>query len=362
MMMRVRILSVNGRRDIGLAVSRDYFQMSPAQFGSYIREVHALLVKELAEVGVDYDALAPALVPSTTKNELALLFNSNLVDDGLYGYEIAERVIPLLDLHATHAYLSGDLLQSVADVRALALEAGGVFIEGRPWGDQWIYCVYVNSLSAAQKDRIVAAMGKYQPFLGHVQTSYGSRFKTVLGATLPTSFIKHGTKVIVDHGMDEPWISDSNEIGFAFEENGLEIVGVNSALYSPLLTYKIESLAQPRYTEDVLISLNAISEAPLPLADFEVVLSDGKYGYVQTKKKELLEIAGLLKLSAADLAARIRAEIENNSIYRLQFNPDDTVQFSIVIEIPRSDDHPVKLAVGLKYDPIGRALFVVTVT
>jgi hypothetical protein len=84
------ILTVNARGGIGLTAARSYFKMTPAQFRSYIGSHHVTLRAELASHGVSYDALGPALVPSTTRHEIALLFNIDLVGSGFYGYAARE--------------------------------------------------------------------------------------------------------------------------------------------------------------------------------------------------------------------------------------------------------------------------------
>jgi hypothetical protein len=118
----------------------------------------------------------------------------------------------------------------------------------------------------------------------------------------------------------------------------------------------------PQHQEDVLVSLNAISDEPMSLDGFEVLLPDAKFGYLQSSKGEILKIAGLDKHSREQLASAIRAELGHDYIYRLQKNVDNTVQFSIVLELPREEAHPVKVAVGLKYFPGSKTLSLVTLT
>ena len=73
------ILTVNARGGMGLTSARTYFRMTPAQFRSYIGSHYVTLRTELASHGISYDALGPALVPSTSRHEVALLFNIDLV-------------------------------------------------------------------------------------------------------------------------------------------------------------------------------------------------------------------------------------------------------------------------------------------
>lgn len=349
---------------MGLTSTRNYFQMNPTQFGHFIRAHHETLVNELSAVGISYDALSPALVPTTgDRHEMALLFNIEHVSNGMYGHAVAEVLIPLLNRKSTLSVLAGDIGLPPEKTKQLALVAG---FNSNPstdeWGRQFIYCVYLSNVSAGQRDEIHAALQSEEMYLGYVPCTYTSDFRTVAGTMVATRFLKHKHTVLVDHGSDDPWVSSENEIGYPFKENNYTVVSVNSQLFSPLLGYKIPSKVYPEYRDDVLVSLNAISENPLALNGFEVLLDEGKYGYLRDCKDGLLRIAGLDELSREDLAAVIRAELSNGYIYRLQHNVDETVQFGIVLELHREQDHPVKVAVGLKYFPDTRELSLVTLT
>jgi hypothetical protein len=357
------IITLNARSDLGLTSFRDYLGMSSSQFKRYIGAHHTLLVDELATSGVTYESLGPALVPTTgDRREIALLFNIDLLSDGAYGRAVSEILIPLLNRQSTLSVLAGDILCSPDLTRRLAQEA--VFVPGSTddWGRQYIYCVYLNNLSIGQMNEINAAFMAYPFYLGYVATTYASRFRTLLSTMLPAIFLKHRHYMLVNHGGDEPWVSDINEISYPFSENNYQVVSVNAQLFSPLLSYKIPTEVLPMYEEDVHVSLNAISDTPLELDGFEVLLPEAKFGYLKDNKGGILKVAGLDDHSSVELAAVIRAQLKSNYVYRLQHNRDDTVQFSVVLELPREDSHPVKVAVGLKYFPDSKKLSLVTLT
>tara|TARA_R100000365_G_C2748652_1_gene81007 strand:- start:12146 stop:13222 length:1077 start_codon:yes stop_codon:yes gene_type:complete len=355
------IHTINARGDIGLTSSRSRFKMSPAQFGAFVRSHHEVLERELASMGVAYSSLGPALVPSTTRHEIALLFNV----EGFgwwYGRRIAQLILPLLDQAATMSVLEGDIALPPAATRELAHGAGLHPAERQNWGDQYVYCVYLTNLSDNQVTQLDTALAGVDGYLGYVPATYRSEFKSVAATMLPTTFVKQGKRVLVDHGSDDPWVGDENPTAYDFASHGYEVRSVTSMLFSPLLSYKIQAEFRPHFQEDVLISLNAISDDPIPLEGFEVLLPEAKFGYLQDKKGGLLTIAELDTHSREQLAAVIRAEIDNDYIYRLQRNVDDTVQFSIILELPRKESHPVRLAVGLKYFPTEQTLSLVTMT
>lgn len=100
----------------------------------------------------------------------------------------------------------------------------------------------------------------------------------------------------------------------------------------------------------------------LPLEGFEILIPEAKFGYLTTAKGKILKIAGIHDHSREELASVLRNHLEHDYIYRLQHNQDETVQFTLILELPRDDAHPVKVAVGLKYFPEKQALSLVTLT
>ena len=354
--------TLNARDGLGLVSAKSYFEMSARQFRSFVLAHHQLLDAELTRSDVAYADLGPALVPQTKRHEMALLFNSDRISGHFYGRRVAERLIPLLDAGATHSVMAGDIGLPPQATARLARAAGLISGTLTDWGTQYTYCVYLNNLSVGQTERLHAAFVEERGYLGYVLTTYRTDFRTIVANMVGTRFIKHGRVVLVDHGMDDPWVGTSNEIGYPFEASGLRIVSVSQQLFSPLLAYKIQAEVFPHDREDVEVSLNAISDVPLPLAGFEVLIPEAKFGYLREKKGGVLKIAGLDQHSRPQLASVIRAELENDYIYRLRYNPDGTIQFSIVLELPRDESHPVRVAVGLKYEPDARSLRLVTMT
>ena len=354
--------TVNARDGLGLTSMKSYFEMTPAQFRRYILAHHEILESELAGDGVKYAELGPGLVPQTKRHELALLFNSDRIPGHHYGLAIAKRLIPLLAKNATQSVMSGDIGLSPIATREIATQSGLVASPLKDWGGQFIYCVYLNNLSMEQLAVLDAGFLNMPGYLGYVPTTYRSPFRTLAAYNVSTQFMKHKGLVLVDHGFDEPWVDSANEVGYPFEASGLRVVSVNQQLFSPLLTYKIQSEVFPHDQEDLEVSLNAISNSPMPLSGFEVLIPEAKFGYLQDKKGGILKIARLDQHSRQELAAVIRGELEHDYIYRLQHNPDGSVQFSIVLELPRAVTHPAKVAIGLKYIPDARTLSLVTLT
>lgn len=62
--------------------------------------------------------------------------------------------------------------------------------------------VYLNNLTTAMIERLRLGLSDYAPFAGHVDTTFGSRFKTYLSGTLPNCYLKRRKTIIVSHEDD----------------------------------------------------------------------------------------------------------------------------------------------------------------
>jgi hypothetical protein len=125
-----------------------------------------------------------------------------------------------------------------------------------------IYCVYVNSVSAALRDSLNSQLKAYSPYIGYADMTYGSPFKTYLSRTLGSGYVKHASLVIQGHPDDVPPEENENTLGHQFEKFGIACRGVPESYEGLLLTYKIESPVLPGDESDTLYSINAIADSP----------------------------------------------------------------------------------------------------
>ena len=104
----------------------------------------------LLRKGIDYGRLKTALVPSTNRREIALIFDTTRVEGTWYGGQIFDRIIPLLSKDSNHCILAGDYIGESEHRRQLY----EVFAENvRPVRDvafrypEHFFIVYINNLS-----------------------------------------------------------------------------------------------------------------------------------------------------------------------------------------------------------------------
>lgn len=159
--------------------------------------------------------------------------------------------------------------------------------------------------------------------------------------------------------MNLEWIT---LLYWPFEEYGYSIISAPSDIYNLFLRYKIELRSDLSPDGDILMSLNSISDYPVGLKDLDVEIPPAKLCYLMSEKSELLKLAKLENLSADDLAREIKLKLTSNYLYKMKYNPDNTVQFSILLEFARAGGSPIRLNAGLKYYPLEKKLTLVTLT
>ncbi|MCC8556397.1 hypothetical protein LN543_22205, partial [Xanthomonas hortorum pv. gardneri] len=91
------IHTLNARGNVMLEVTRDYFKLSFRQMQQKIQIMRNSVENELAQKGVSYDKLKSALVPDRKRREVALVFDTLSIESSWYGFDVFERIIPLLD-------------------------------------------------------------------------------------------------------------------------------------------------------------------------------------------------------------------------------------------------------------------------
>ena len=102
------IFTLDARTNILLEVTTDYFGLNPKQVFRSIQQSFVELKSALDQKGIDYSDLKGALVPSTTREEWAFLFDWERSEHSAYGREAMHSLLPLLNRKGTHSVLCGD--------------------------------------------------------------------------------------------------------------------------------------------------------------------------------------------------------------------------------------------------------------
>lgn len=348
-----------------LEVMRDYFGLSTEHMRAQIQGMRNEVDEILLKKGINYEDLKSALVPDRKRIELALVFDSTIIDSSLYGNEVFKRVIPLFDKRSTHSILVGDYLgrpnQAESLFRAFseAVEARKPINFRHP---TQFFIVYINNLTETMVRQFDHGLSSYPAYVGFADMTFASRFKLYLSTMLPSLGIKHRSIVIQPHEPDRPDDEDINMSGFPFEANGYECKSLRSDIQGVLLSYKIERPIVPGFEADTELALNAISDTPMALRDFDIELDDAKLAYLKGHNPGSIERAGLGDISSEQLADIIREKMAENYIYNLSVDEvHDVAKFNIIIELSSTQTRiRTRFLAAMEYQPKARKLRIIT--
>lgn len=219
-----------------------------------------------------------------------------------------------------------------------------------------LYVVYLNNLTPSMASKIDAAFASLPGYVGALDMTRGSIFKALLSTMLVRDFVQHKGVVLLGHEDDRNENEDSSLRLYDFANYGFKVRSVPLWIYGTYLSYKIERPVFDFDCWDAKFSLNAMTPAPTPLVDCEVILEDSTLEYLMAEKAASLKRVGLAGLSATDLAEQIRRKLAANYIYNLARSAIvETLKFNIVIETDSA-----RSTCALEYRPEDSQLRVIT--
>lgn len=356
------IHTVNTRSHVMLEILRDHHGMVESRMKNEIQRMHAELIEILSAKNVDYASLRSALVPSIDKEEAFFLFDSSAIDTGLYGRQILDQLLPLLDSQSTHSILVGDLLENDPPLiyeiirESLVLPRPFIF-KNFPL----IFGVYINNLSSAAKKNIDSRLASYNPYIGYIPTTFQSRAKMYASTMMASFLLKKGKTLIIAHEDDRSNTENINITCYNLEQSGYKIVSLQDYYFSIFLSYKIERPAFYIDTTDIEIALNSVTSSVRPFDELDVILEDKKLGYLMFEKLGKMKKAGLAKADRTQIEHLIKQNVSNSYIYNLVYlNEHDVMKFNIILELEQEVGDPTRILVALEYMPDRNALRVLT--
>lgn len=365
MLITKSVHTINARGNVMLEVVRDHFKVPPERMFLEIQALRNAVEEALAHKGIKYDELKTALVPDRKRREMALVFDTLVIERSWYGLEVFKRIIPIFNHVSNHSVLTGDYIDMGARQELLFEAMQGAVRLTRHVDykhSSQFYIVYINNLTDGMVQRLHQGLCGWDGYVGYADTTYSSPFKTLLSAMLVNSFIKHRKTVIQGHEDDRPNEEDVNMTAYPFEEHGYICRSVQSQLEGTLLSYKIERPVFPGFETDTEFSLNAISPNPQPLDGFTIEVEKAKLKYLKTKKAGSVAQAGLEQTSTRALSKLIRSKMSENYIYNMSFDAQHNVaKFNVIIELPRhaADGH-IRLLASMEYKPEKKQLRLIT--
>lgn len=347
--MSYKIFTVDARGNVFLEVMKDALKLNSSEVFNEIQGMFQNCIEILEKKSIKYQDLKSALVPQNKRKEIAFVFDTEKIDSSWYGYEVFEKLIPLLDERSTNSILCGDLIGSNSHYqlfRDLFIENIISYKDFAYKHHEYFYIVYINNLSVEQSKKINDGLFQFEGYVGFFDFTYSSPLKSICSNLLVRAFLKNRRTVINATEDSE----DVNMTSYPFEKFGYKVVGVDDYVYGVFLSYKIEREVLPGLESDTLFSLNALSNNVLNLSDFDLEIDEKKIKYLKDAKRGNMERAGLAKISRDELGLLIKEKLDKNYIYNLEYLKEhDVFKLNIMIEVDNECDNPMKMIVSLKY-------------
>ncbi len=191
----MEIFTFNTIASISYPLMNSEFSMSYDEVYKTIKEHFGEIIVTLKNKGVDYCKLKRDLIPNQDKdnNEVCLIFDSSLIEDMSYGYEIFSKLLSLLDKESTYSILAGDYINiSKLSEEQLykMLQEKMIICNSSTYLHNNQYYIYINSITNSQIFNIVENLKKYEYFSGYMILNNNSFFKSYLSIILGSTCIK----------------------------------------------------------------------------------------------------------------------------------------------------------------------------
>ena len=109
MVMKI-IYTLDARDHAMLEVMRDYFNLPSKRMRNEIQGMLAETQKMLSSKGIKYGDLKSVLVPNPKRREIALVFDTSVIEESWYSLPIHTTLMPLFSKRSNHSILVGDYI------------------------------------------------------------------------------------------------------------------------------------------------------------------------------------------------------------------------------------------------------------
>lgn len=356
------IHTVNSRNYVMLEILHDHFGIVDSRMKREIQRMQGELIEILATKNINYASLRAALVPAMDREEAIFIFDSSEIESGLYGREVFEQILPLLDIRTTQSILIGDLRGDDQELIYEILSESMLLARSFNFRhSKNLYGVYINNLTERAKDHINLGLFHFGAYLGYIETTFTSRAKLYVSTIMAGFLLKKGKTIIMAHEDDRPNSENINITSYNLEQCGYKVASLQSYYFSIFLSYKIERPVFHGDKTDIELALNSISDDVQPLEEFTIQLDESKYGYLLNEKLGKFKKAGLDKADRTYIEALIQEKIFNSYVYNLVYLDEyNVMKFNIMLEIERNGGYPTRMTASLEYIPHEKSLRVIT--
>lgn len=353
---------------------KSYFNLSDLEVYNNISECFKMLKYRLEKKNLSYEKMKGALIPNQDKDkfEMCFVFDTSKISTDFYGYYIFEKLIPLLDKKSTYSILYGDYVDVLNTgcesqeclYQMLYEKLVSYNLTEFEYSNQF-FLIYFNRLSKSQREQIIEELSSYSWFIGYVDVTHCSRFKTYISYILMHLCVKCENQIIVSHPADCSDDDNINMSGYPFEENKFSISSINDESFYTFLSYKIETFVPDE--ADIGFSFNALFPRFDSVKKLKLKVSDEKWSeYLakdeKGKKGALLQTIGYSVNDKERFIKDVYKLICSNYIYNLQKDDYGNLRFNVCVEISTINGNYRKTTIALKYLPDSGEMFIITVT
>ncbi len=369
------IYTINTTNYLLYDVTKSFFNLSDIDVYEMINNEYLKLLQRLSIKHIEYDDLKRALIPNQDKNkkEICFIFDSLQLNSNIYGNEIFNKLIPLLDTQSTYSILAGDYIDILKDVPNSQSILKNILEENVIKYNSSIYyhsnqyfLIYINSITEKQIQFIINELKKFYWFYGYVIVNFNSKFKTYLSEILSPICIKNKKNIIASHPSYYSDYKNINVLGYQFEENGFKFISINEDSFGIFLNYKIESILPNK--NDVGFFFNALFPKFNSIENLKINITENRWNnYLNETNKNgkhgILESLCIDNISQDKFVEMIFNQICGKYIYNLRKNDyENNYLFNVCIELLTKKQNIRKTTVSLKYKPDCGEIEIVTIT
>jgi len=365
LMVKKIIYTLDARDHAMLEVMRDYFNLPSKRMRNEIQGMLAETQKVLSSKDIKYGDLKSAHVPNPKRREIALVFDTSVIEESWYSLPIHTTLMPLFSKRSNHSILVGDYIGDNEHQERLyeAFFESVQLVRDVTWRHSTqFYIVYINNLTDKMVETFRTGLIGFEPYVGFSDTTFASRFKLFLSTMLVNECLKHRDIILVGHEDDRDNSEDVNMRSYPWEEFGYTCRSLQGIYFGVLLSYKIERPVFKGFEVDSEFSINAVHSDPVSFTDFEIEIDEHKFAYLAAEKSGTLKRMGLLGSDLTNLKKLIASKISSNYIYNMTHDDQhDTTKFNIILEVnPEDGSAPLRVLAALEYMPRENCLRLIT--
>jgi hypothetical protein len=343
-----------------------FFELAKSDPQLFQRAMQAEATQIRALLGsrdIRYEDLKSSLVPTDDGVQVVFLYDWWGDQSWNYAVAFAEKYLPCLRKDLRTSVLHGDIHDMQGTMPISAMEAALVKPRAQSVNWQTQYAVYFNNLRPGDIARIHESLSNESRYMGYVDVSFASIIRNFLSRTITPSWVVYGRKVILNHGGDDPLVSNEDPVGFDLPAHGYEVVSLVDPYFTGFFSYKIEATDAPQATDDRVLNLAAITGELIDTESVSVLVHPDKlerYLLRDENKLRLMTNIGLQDIAPNDLASVVKTKLSQSYVYDLRFAADGTPLFAVAAEFEKPEGGLTRRLLALKHDRAQRVISLVS--